>query len=197
MICKQFESIVHEMGREDQIDPVTRRSALGHAEACPQCATRLVQEQSLIAGLNALAAETEKKEAPKRIESGLLAGFRQSRLAQGGPRPISRRIKGFRRWRWIPVAAAAGLLVGTLFAAYWVHMRTGLTGGYVVTSPVPASAREDQPRAVDTLPRAKPELVSHPRKFRSAGRSLASGRQRDNRKDSANGRPDWEDCTGF
>ena len=113
MNCKKFALIVHDLARDQMIEPSTRQSALAHAESCPQCGARLGNERVLTAGLRALAASESYEQAPEHVEATLLAAFRQqattSNVAPGFA--AARANNAFWWTRWAIAAAAAMLLV--------------------------------------------------------------------------------------
>ena len=114
MNCREFEDIVNDLVRSKMIDAATRASGTAHAEICGRCASRLVDERALSAGLKSLAASDEGKAAPAGVEAALLAAFRAK--ASNSP---ARRLPGrSKRWpRWV-LAAAAAILIASGFVVY-------------------------------------------------------------------------------
>ncbi|HEX7177071.1 MAG TPA: hypothetical protein VF240_17570, partial [Pyrinomonadaceae bacterium] len=130
MNCHNFQSIADELGRGRLMDAAQREDALGHADTCAPCAARLADGRALTAGLRTLAAQSVGQEAPARVESALLAAFRQRHAAaaqlDNAPQtnapasvvvPLSSHRRGASPWRlprWAQgaaVAAASVLLV--------------------------------------------------------------------------------------
>jgi hypothetical protein len=105
MDCAQFEQIVHDIERPGTEGFSLREPALAHAESCDGCGRLMTEIESLEAGLRAIAAGLERRQAPAHVETALLAEFRRQKLA---------------RTRWsvqrqvaaLSTAAAALLVVG-------------------------------------------------------------------------------------
>ena len=81
MNCNNFQSIADELARGRLMDAAQREDALAHADTCGTCAARLADGRALTAGLRTLAAQAATLEAPARVESALLAAFRQRHAA--------------------------------------------------------------------------------------------------------------------
>src|SRR5687767_10615915 len=108
MNCQEFEASIDDLARDQIMDAASRARALAHSEGCAECAARLADERMLSAGLRYLAASASTEQAPARIESALLAAFRERNASEAAPAvtPINRR----RLSRWA-VAAAAAILI--------------------------------------------------------------------------------------
>jgi hypothetical protein len=107
MNCVAFEALAGDLVRDRLPIGGERDLAFTHAEKCPRCALRLVDERALAADLRTLALGTEGAEAPLRVEEALLSAWREVRIepmGAGAPRSPS----GRSTWLW--VAAAALLL---------------------------------------------------------------------------------------
>jgi len=137
MNCHNFQSIADELGRGRLMDAAQREDALSHADNCGACAARLADARALTAGLRTLAAQSAGQEAPARVESALLAAFRQRHappaqldnapqtsapaavvvpLSSGRPRASLWRLP---RWaQGAAVAAASVLLVVGLYGIF-------------------------------------------------------------------------------
>lgn len=115
MNCQEFENIVNDLARQQLLEAGTSEGGLLHAEACRRCAARLADERALGAGLRAVAARLEGREAPAAIELGLLAAFRERKAAFIAPTVITPR---HRRAHWAWIAAAAVVVLSTLALAY-------------------------------------------------------------------------------
>lgn len=110
MNCQNFESIVHDLAREQIMDASKREQASAHCDDCEFCARRLEDECALTFRLRALAAETRSAEAPA-LEAQLLAAFRRNRFANARPATTH-------QWRY-RTAAAVVLMVFTIAGMRW------------------------------------------------------------------------------
>jgi len=81
MTCKQFRELIHDLARDQALDPAAVRSALAHAESCGACDALLEETESLTAALRGLAQRHSREEAPARVEAAVLAAFRQQFVA--------------------------------------------------------------------------------------------------------------------
>src|SRR5262245_60930729 len=113
MTCSDFETIIIEIARDRLMDAATRERGLEHIRRCTSCATLLVEERALSRDLRALSARCAAEEMPERIESALLAAFRQAQ-GQTGQTGQTRRsapaIVASRQRRWLLAVAALALL---------------------------------------------------------------------------------------
>jgi hypothetical protein len=123
MNCKEFDYVVNDLAQAalpagaPLMDANLREQGLEHAKACQTCAARLQQTRSLVAGLKLLAADTEDKSAPPRIEASLLAAFRQqSTHPVSNVVALSTRQGRQHQVRMWALAAAAALLVACAIA---------------------------------------------------------------------------------
>ena len=93
-----------------------RAQATAHAGECAPCAARLTEARGLSEGLCALALHEQSLGAPARVESALLAAFRQQNNPTVVPLVAAQPRQHWPRQHWLgwPLAAAA-LLLG-LFA---------------------------------------------------------------------------------
>jgi hypothetical protein len=151
MTCSDFETIIIEIARDRLMDAATRERGLEHVRGCTACATLLVEERALSRDLRALSARCAAEETPERIETALLAAFRQARAQTHRPAPT---IVASRRRRWAPAVAALALLTFGISLAGWIassHKRwapaIGSTGGGPSPTSVPApTEKSDQTR---------------------------------------------------
>jgi hypothetical protein len=116
MNCQEFERAINDLAREPLMEATQRVNGLAHAEACARCAARLASEQSLTMGLRSLATSMQQAQAPERVETALLAAFRErDKVIQLRPtaQPLTRAGRPYGRWA---TSIAAGLAL--LFAAF-------------------------------------------------------------------------------
>jgi hypothetical protein len=124
MNCSGFQKHIHALAAahtsahtsERLMDAAERADALRHVGQCSRCSATLADARALMAGLQSLAAADEGVEAPVRVESALLAAFRQNAsqmtpLSHISPesRPLRTRA---RSWALVAVAACLLLLFG-------------------------------------------------------------------------------------
>jgi hypothetical protein len=115
MSCRNFETIITELARGQMLEARVKEDALAHMESCKGCAARFADEQTLTAGLRAVAASTASAETPMRVEAALLSAFRQGTNA---PVVAAHATAQTRPLRWLPwsIAAAAAVLIFSTFA---------------------------------------------------------------------------------
>ncbi|HWQ54302.1 MAG TPA: hypothetical protein VN442_11495 [Bryobacteraceae bacterium] len=104
MSCREFETIVTDLGRSRPLDAVLRAGAEAHAAACSRCRARLEAERLLSGALEALAA-AGPRQAPDRVEQALRGVFVARKQA---------RRRGMAAWA-VGAAAASALI-----AALWI-----------------------------------------------------------------------------
>jgi hypothetical protein len=188
MNCRDFEAIVIEMARDCLMDAAARERGLEHVRRCASCATLLVEERSLSRDLRALSARCAAEEIPERIETALLAAFRE---APGQTRRSAPTIVAPRRRRRLSAVAALALLTFGISLAGWVassHKRespaVGSTGGGASPTEVPASPEKSD--------RKRPQVVE----VRQPDRRIPAPRsdERQKRLPSANRRPASNDA---
>src|SRR5262245_37506484 len=110
MNCRDFETIIIEIARDRLMDAAALERGLEHVQSCMRCATLLVEERALSRDLRALSARCAAEELPERIETALLAAFRQRDAVQFiAPR---------KRRRLMAVAALALLTFGISLAGW-------------------------------------------------------------------------------
>ncbi|MDT4896455.1 MAG: hypothetical protein QOH25_1532 [Acidobacteriota bacterium] len=115
MNCRNLETIITELARNQMLEARVKEDAHAHMKTCKRCAVRFADEQTLTAGLRAVAASVATMETPTRVEAALLKAFRQGTsspfvLTNTPARPI--------RTPWLPwsIAAAAAILIFSVFA---------------------------------------------------------------------------------
>jgi hypothetical protein len=114
MSCPDFETIIIEIARDRLMDAGERELGLEHVQRCSSCATLLVEERALSRDLRALSIEGAAEEMPERVETALLAAFRQREAA---PAPVS--VSATRNQRRALAVAALVLLTFGLALAVW------------------------------------------------------------------------------
>ena len=104
MNCREFRNGMPEDS------PDVRPEALRHAGECPACAERLRWHWKVSEGLRALGDETGRIKAPQRVETRLVAAFREhGGVAESQPR----RQPGW--WWMVAVAAMAAMAAAGVF----------------------------------------------------------------------------------
>jgi len=151
MTCSDFETIIIEIARDRLMEAETRERGLEHIRMCAPCATLLVEERALSRDLRALSARCAAEEMPERIETALLAAFRQ---APGRTCMSASTIVAPRRRRRLLAVAAIALITFGISLAGWIassHKRgtpaVDSTGGVASPTIVPAPPeKSDQTR---------------------------------------------------
>jgi hypothetical protein len=166
MSCRDFETIIIEIARDRLMDASARERGLEHIQRCAHCATLLVEERSLSRDLRALSARFAVEEIPERIETALLAAFRQRDAAP---------VVAPRRRRWLLAAAALALLTFGISLAGWIASSpkreapaTGSIDGGATPTNIPATLEKpDQtpPRIVEDRRMVRPMPVSTSKKL--------------------------------
>jgi hypothetical protein len=77
MSCEDFEDVVVDLVRGEELGKAERGEALAHAETCLRCAARLEDERAVTSALRAFAARTAGAEAPARVEAALRRALRE------------------------------------------------------------------------------------------------------------------------
>ena len=167
MNCQSFENVVNDLAREQLIEAGLREEALHHSDACAACAARVSEERSLSMDLRALVGEMNSLGAPEKIESLLLAAFKEQQLPLQAPP---------QRWNYLGLAAAAVLLMAFAIGVAAWNLRAPLkpqssvavTSKPVADNPRPVVNNTQQPPPVVT---AKPEKDSDSQKRRRVAKS--------------------------
>jgi hypothetical protein len=109
--CDEFREIVHDLLRDEALDPAVVEDAFVHTESCNACYTFFGEAELLHISLRSLAAHHASGQAPPRVQEALLAELAR----MNSPLPSSSH-----RWpnRWMGwaggvagLAAAAVLLI--------------------------------------------------------------------------------------
>jgi hypothetical protein len=177
MNCRDFETIIIEIARDRLMDASARNRGLEHIQSCAHCATLLVEERALGRDLRALSARCAVEEIPERIETALLAAFRQRDAAP---------VVAPRRLRWLLAAAALALLTFGISLAGWIASSPkreapaidSTNGGAAPTNIPSTPEKPDQtpPRIVEIRQpdRRIPGPISEKRQNRLAGANRRS-----------------------
>jgi len=154
MSCQDFETIIVEIARGQLMDAVARERGLAHIETCPQCAALLAEERALSGKLRALSAAAAGEEIPARVETALLAAFRQ-RDAAPALKPARFVAPVNRRWM---LAAALILLMFGLSLAGWVLSSSKRESA--VTGPTPEPVAPTAPDTPEKFTQAKTQVAA-------------------------------------
>jgi hypothetical protein len=178
MNCNDFETIIIEIARDRLIDAATRERGLEHVQWCAPCATLLVEERALSRDLRALSARCASEEVPERIETDLLAAFRQRAAAP---------IVASRRRRWLLAVAALILLTFGISLAGWIASsprreapEIGSTDGKAAPTNAPAAnekPNQTPPRIVEVRPPDQPIPASSMEKRQNRSASARADRR--------------------
>lgn len=171
MNCQNFEIIVNELARRQMMQADVREQALAHTSECEACALRLADERALTQQLCAVTIEMKEMEAPARIETELLAAFREHRSStnQFTSQFTRQRHSAIYDWRYWGTAAAAILLIVIGIAAMRSRQsQVAAESPYVPTfGPKVADNQNAKPPDIveqpkpASLPEQGPRLASH------------------------------------
>ena len=188
MTCSDFETIIIEIARDRLMDAATRERGLEHIRRCTPCATLLVEERALSRDLRALSARCAAEEIPERIETALLAAFRQAPAQTRSSAPT---IVAPRRRRWSLAVAALALLTFGISLAAWIasspkrespaHGSNGARAASIDVPATPVKPDQTTPRPVEARKpdRRIPGLAAGERQKR-----LASANRRSSTNDA-------------
>jgi hypothetical protein len=115
MDCAQFQEVLHELDRPGNEGEALCERALAHAELCSDCATLLIEVESLDFSLRQAATESAELQAPPRLETLLLQEFRREKSATA-----SRGV----RWQLAAFAIAAAVLLALGLSLRRQHLVT-------------------------------------------------------------------------
>ena len=174
MNCSDFETIIVEIARDCLMEAATRERGLEHVRSCASCATLLVEERALSRDLRALSARCSAEEIPERIETALLAAFRQGmgQTRRSDPTNVAPR----RRRRSLAVAALALLTFGVSLAG-WIasSSKRGAQGPGPIDGRAASTNVLATPEKPDQTP---PRIVEGPKHDRSIPGQATRGRQK-------------------
>jgi hypothetical protein len=155
MSCRNLEVIITELARGQMLEARVREDVLLHMKDCRRCAARFADEQSLTAGLRAVAASASLAETPARVETALLSAFRQQR--ENPFRPMVTPALAAKP-RWIPLsiaAAAAILIISALAAQFMPSTNSGDAVQNQASINQPAPVQTAAPEESDAIERGK------------------------------------------
>ena len=181
MSCSNFETIIIEIARDRLTDAATRERGLEHVRRCTPCATLLVEERALSRDLRAISARCSAEEIPERIETALLAAFRQRSAAP---------VVAPRRRRWLLAVAALALLTFGISLAGWIASSPKRK------SPAVGSNAQAAPTDIPATPGKSGQTPPRIVEFRKPDRRILGPAPRDRQKRlaSANRRPSGADA---
>jgi len=195
MNCQVLEGMAHDLARDQMMDASLREKALVHAGSCECCGARLADERALTAGLQRVASMTE--EAPVRVETALLAAFREQRQALPVSAPAVT-VTPVARRRWL--YAAAGIAAAAVIVMFLTLMssrnqdtrqpapqRANSNEGAAPAVPNEPGPQTTQPATPTDGPRQIAESVHLPR---HAGRQDRAGIKPDRKPERLNGATD-------
>jgi len=113
MDCAQFQAVLHELDRPGTEGATLCERALAHAELCSDCATLLIEVESLDFSLRQAAADSSDWQAPPRLETLLLQEFRREKSASA-----SRGV----RWQLAAFGIAAAVLLALGLSLHRQHL---------------------------------------------------------------------------
>lgn len=143
MSCDALREAIVETGRGQEVGVGTAAAVETHVAHCRACAVRLERERELSAGLRALASDASRNLGSSELEQSLIEAFRERQ------RPARRAAVR----AWIPMAAAAVLLVG---AGLWLS-RSGAENRTVEQPQLARTARDPSPAPITQA--SKPATV--------------------------------------
>jgi hypothetical protein len=109
--CEEFREIVHDLLRDETLDPTVVEDAFVHTESCNACYALFGEAELLHVSLRSLGTSQASSQAPPRVQEALL-----TELARINSPLRSSRHQSINRWtRWaagvLGAAAAAVLLL--------------------------------------------------------------------------------------
>ena len=108
MNCQEFQTLVHDMIGEGDMETSLRNAAVAHLSGCAQCRLRLSDEQMLVTGLRKIAGTLREVSTPPHVEVRLQSMFRrqQAHRVKCARRPWPRFSIELKKWHWGLAAAA-------------------------------------------------------------------------------------------
>ena len=168
MNCRQFEKIIVNLTCDQLADAAERCEALAHAQSCALCGARLARQQTVAAGLSALATQEQALNAPVHIGASLMAAFERQQTSAAPPNVLSETIR-FRlfpllNWRWAAAMAAILIIAGLAASLRQRPIRQSLPIqneiAAEVTLPVNQSTGDETRPAVKVAPKPKRNRIA-------------------------------------
>ena len=128
MNCKEFEAVALEWVRGDMTEAVAQQDILAHARTCAHCARRLGAERLLTSVVAGVIAQDRERSAPRRIEKGLVAAFREAQKPKRS------------QWVWMTPVIAGAIAAGLILAAVITARRSEKPRVVTVKQALPALA---------------------------------------------------------
>lgn len=153
MSCRNLEVIITELARGQMLETRVREDALLHMKDCRRCKARFADEQSLTAGLRAVAASASLAETPARVETALLSAFRQQRENPFRPM-VMPALAAKPRWIPLSIAAAAAILIISALSSQFMpstNSSDAVQNQASINQPAPVQA--GAPEESDTIER--------------------------------------------
>jgi hypothetical protein len=141
MDCAQFQQVLHVLGRPGSEGEALCERALAHAELCSECATLLIEVESLDFSLRQAATESAELQAPVRLETLLLQEFRREKAATA-----SRGV----RWQLAAFAIAAAVLLALGLSLHRQRLVTPAGANLAQSSSQAATTAPDNSAATKT-----------------------------------------------
>ncbi|HEY4949612.1 MAG TPA: hypothetical protein VIH88_04700 [Candidatus Acidoferrales bacterium] len=163
MDCAQFQEVLHELDRPGTEGATLCERALAHAESCSDCATLLIEVESLDFSLRQVAAESAELQAPARVESLLLQEFRREKSATA-----SRGV----RWQLAAFGIAAAVLLALGLSLHRQHLVT--PGGVNATQSSTQNAGQPSAQAPDNPGATKTPVATTNSSSQAAGDSASA-----------------------
>jgi hypothetical protein len=145
MDCAQFQEVLHELDRPGTEGATLCERALAHAELCSDCATLLIEVESLDFSLRQAAEESAELQAPPRLETLLLQEFRREKSVTAS--------RGL-RWQLAAFGIAAAVLLALGLSLHRQHLVApgGVNSGQTSTQTAGQTSAQapDNPAATKT-----------------------------------------------
>lgn len=153
MTCKEFAEVVHDFVRMDLLDVNEREAVLEHTGHCDVCSQRLAEAAALAEASQMAGESVAEEHTPERIESVLLAAFREHH----------RRTSWWHTIEWAGVGAAAAVLLAFLWITAGGSKRaTPVQRKEPISQPnVPADARVSPAQKPESASRSVPAEHAH------------------------------------
>jgi hypothetical protein len=155
MNCLEFENVVHEITRNNDVVSPWQRG-LDHAQGCERCAVLLAEARAVHTSLRILAVSDGDKQVAPGVEEALRMAFRKNRVVV----PASPRWKEWGIGGTMVAAAAAVVLALVLSFHGRVNRVPQSLAGRATTPPAAPVAAPGQVRAVPATLAATPASAS-------------------------------------